>query len=53
MPQSPEIGFENGKNIAFYPNCDINVWLRSCEKEEHSPIEGKLTGKLRRLLFKS
>lgn len=27
-----------------YPNCDVNVWLRSCEKEIVQPIEGIVTG---------
>ncbi|XP_058449286.1 carotenoid isomerooxygenase isoform X2 [Malaya genurostris] len=27
-----------------YPNCDVNVWLRSCEQEIVEPIAGKVTG---------
>ncbi|KXJ70865.1 hypothetical protein RP20_CCG022271 [Aedes albopictus] len=27
-----------------YPNCDVNVWLRSCEQEIVEPIEGAVTG---------
>lgn len=27
-----------------YPNCDVNVWLRSCEQEIVEPISGTLTG---------
>jgi hypothetical protein len=44
----PVLGHDNvvqeGKNVEFYPNCDISVWMRSCAKEEHQPVEGKLTG---------
>lgn len=29
-----------------YPNCDINVWLRSCEHEIVEPIEGVLIGEI-------
>lgn len=29
-----------------YPNCDVNVWLRSCEKEIIEPIEGCMTGQI-------
>lgn len=32
-------------NENCYPNCDVNVWLRSCEEEIKEPIEGKITGK--------
>ncbi|XP_052893453.1 carotenoid isomerooxygenase isoform X2 [Anopheles moucheti] len=28
----------------MYPNCDVNVWLRSCEQEIVEPIEGKVQG---------
>lgn len=34
------------QNKKHYPNCDSNVWLRSCELEVTEPIEGKLTGKI-------
>jgi hypothetical protein len=27
-----------------YPNCDVNVWLRSCEKEIIEPVEGVVSG---------
>ncbi|CAH0550459.1 unnamed protein product [Brassicogethes aeneus] len=27
-----------------YPNCDVNVWLRSCEEEIIEPIEGVVSG---------
>uniref|UniRef100_A0A182JI63 Uncharacterized protein n=1 Tax=Anopheles atroparvus TaxID=41427 RepID=A0A182JI63_ANOAO len=28
----------------MYPNCDVNVWLRSCEQEIVEPIEGIIQG---------
>ncbi|XP_046387976.1 carotenoid isomerooxygenase-like isoform X2 [Ischnura elegans] len=28
----------------LYPNCDIDIWLRSCEQEVPEPVEGKTTG---------
>ncbi|KAJ3644922.1 hypothetical protein Zmor_022620 [Zophobas morio] len=28
----------------YYPNCDANVWLRSCERELVEPIKGTITG---------
>ncbi|XP_053676570.1 carotenoid isomerooxygenase [Anopheles nili] len=28
----------------MYPNCDVNVWLRSCEHEIVEPIEGIVQG---------
>lgn len=27
-----------------YPNCDVNVWLRSCEKEIVEPLNGTVSG---------
>lgn len=30
----------------LYPNCDVNVWLRSCEKEIIEPINGILSGSI-------
>ncbi|XP_013185217.1 carotenoid isomerooxygenase [Amyelois transitella] len=30
----------------LYPNCDANVWLRSCEEEVTEPLEGKITGEI-------
>jgi hypothetical protein len=27
-----------------YPNCDLNIWLRSCEIEVINPLEGITTG---------
>lgn len=29
-----------------YPNCDVNVWLRSCEKEIIEPMLGIVTGNI-------
>ncbi|GBO98478.1 Carotenoid isomerooxygenase [Eumeta japonica] len=30
----------------LYPNCDPDVWLRSCEEEVTEPVEGVITGEL-------
>ncbi|XP_053612969.1 carotenoid isomerooxygenase [Plodia interpunctella] len=30
----------------LYPNCDANVWLRSCEEEVTEPLQGKITGEI-------
>ncbi|XP_026315488.1 carotenoid isomerooxygenase-like isoform X2 [Hyposmocoma kahamanoa] len=30
----------------LYPNCDPDVWLRSCELEVEKPIEGEITGEM-------
>jgi hypothetical protein len=27
-----------------YPNCDLNIWLRTCEVEILNPLEGIATG---------
>ncbi|XP_072938573.1 carotenoid isomerooxygenase-like [Epargyreus clarus] len=35
---------EAGKKL--YPNCDLNVWLRTCEEEVIDPLEGTVTGKV-------
>lgn len=29
-----------------YPNCDVNVWLRSCEQEIVDPVEGVVSGEI-------
>lgn len=29
-----------------YPNCDVNVWLRSCEQEILDPVEGVVSGEI-------
>lgn len=34
------------KNTKLYPNCDVSVWLRSCEKEILKPIHGKVRGEI-------
>lgn len=38
--------FQTYKNpqANLYPNCDVNVWLRSCEEEIIEPIDGVITG---------
>ncbi|XP_065336066.1 carotenoid isomerooxygenase [Cloeon dipterum] len=48
MPTSTEQTPEavDGRSVSFYPNCDVSVWLRSCENEVPEPIEGILTGNL-------
>ncbi|KAG5670747.1 hypothetical protein PVAND_000988 [Polypedilum vanderplanki] len=30
----------------LYPNCDVNVWLRSCEHEIIEPIRGEVSGQI-------
>jgi hypothetical protein len=30
----------------LYPNCDVNVWLRSCEQEIIEPVEGVVSGEI-------
>lgn len=32
----------------YYPNCDVNVWLRSCEHEIIEPMNGTLSGSIPR-----
>lgn len=32
------------KQAKLYPNCDVSVWMRSCEKEITMPISGKVRG---------
>ena len=27
-----------------YPNCDLNIWLRTCEEEIIKPLKGKVKG---------
>lgn len=34
------------KNTKLYPNCDVSVWLRSCEKEILEPITGTVQGNI-------
>lgn len=29
-----------------YPNCDVNVWLRSCEHEIIDPVDGVVSGEI-------
>lgn len=33
-------------NVNLYPNCDSEVWLRSCEQEILEPLEGIISGTL-------
>uniref|UniRef100_A0A182Q6V3 Uncharacterized protein n=1 Tax=Anopheles farauti TaxID=69004 RepID=A0A182Q6V3_9DIPT len=37
---------EEKKPDDMYPNCDVNVWLRSCEQEIVEPIEGVVQGSI-------
>lgn len=37
-----EFQSEDKKNL--FPNCDVTIWLRSCEKEVTEPIQGVITG---------
>nr|XP_023020809.1 carotenoid isomerooxygenase [Leptinotarsa decemlineata] len=30
----------------LYPNCDVNIWLRSCEEEIIHPLEGVVSGEI-------
>lgn len=39
-PKPPQIS----RNL--YPNCDVNVWLRSCNQEVAEPIQGKVSGNI-------
>lgn len=29
-----------------YPNCDLYIWLRSCDEETINPLEGIITGEI-------
>ncbi|XP_058120242.1 carotenoid isomerooxygenase isoform X1 [Anopheles ziemanni] len=40
----PTIPGESWEAPEMYPNCDVNVWLRSCEQEIVDPIEGTVQG---------
>jgi len=34
----------------YYPNCDINIWLRTAKDEIKKPVEGKVSyGKLNKI----
>ncbi|CAH1128203.1 unnamed protein product [Ceutorhynchus assimilis] len=35
---------KNPTEKPHYPNCDVQIWLRSCEKEIVEPLLGKITG---------
>lgn len=41
-----DVQSNNEKRENCYPNCDVNVWLRSCEKEIIEPVEGVLSGEI-------
>lgn len=41
---SEQLDEEAAQKDDLYPNCDTNVWLRSCEQEIIEPIEGIDTG---------
>lgn len=47
LPSSTQNGTPALKSNAVslaYPNCDLAIWLRSCEKEVVTPLEGITTG---------
>ncbi|KAG5872556.1 hypothetical protein JTB14_033975 [Gonioctena quinquepunctata] len=52
LPQRKILGFAERKNSKsstsdskeLYPNCDVNVWLRSCDEEIIEPLEGQVSG---------
>ncbi|XP_023310515.1 carotenoid isomerooxygenase [Anoplophora glabripennis] len=52
LPQRKQMSFikrekissPSNKETKLYPNCDANVWLRSCEEEVIGPLQGKITG---------
>ncbi|KAK0180972.1 hypothetical protein PV327_003298 [Microctonus hyperodae] len=33
-------------NINYWPNIDLSIWLRSCDKEVIEPIKGNVTGNI-------
>lgn len=32
------------RHVKLYPNCDVSVWMRTCEEEITTPIVGKTQG---------
>lgn len=52
LPQKRNLNFVDRKTPKIhptpqeklYPNCDSNVWLRSCEQEILEPLDGRLSG---------
>lgn len=41
-----EFRYVDDEQIYLYPNCDVTVWLRSCEKEIILPIRGEKSGEI-------
>ncbi|XP_066152250.1 carotenoid isomerooxygenase isoform X1 [Euwallacea fornicatus] len=37
---------KNTNSEPYYPNCEFQIWLRSCEKEIIKPLEGKIIGSI-------
>nr|CAH7753633.1 unnamed protein product [Callosobruchus chinensis] len=47
LPQRRKLQEESAtKELELYPNCDVKVWLRSCEKEIVEPINGVIKGQI-------
>ncbi|XP_045461603.1 carotenoid isomerooxygenase [Harmonia axyridis] len=51
LPPRRQLSFTNKEKLQhqyseeeLYPNCDVNVWLRSCEEEIIEPLEGVVKG---------
>lgn len=38
--------FKFGEKKDLYPDCDVSVWLRSCEDEITTPISGEVRGSI-------
>lgn len=36
---------KNANEKPYYPNCEFQIWLRSCEEEILEPIQGEFRGK--------
>ncbi|ENN81377.1 hypothetical protein YQE_02194, partial [Dendroctonus ponderosae] len=37
---------ESGNKEPYYPNCDSEIWLRSCKQEVTEPLQGETKGKI-------
>lgn len=50
LPQKRQLNFIEKTTLSqcvkedLYPNCDGNVWLRSCEQEILEPLDGCVSG---------
>jgi hypothetical protein len=43
---NPNVQKKKAVKESLYPNCDVNVWLRSCEQEIIEPVRGEASGKI-------